>query len=147
MRDINRPQTMVRVLAFRCSASKSQHNPTFTSVYRHWILTGNARSVRILVRVLHVLDERVGAEEQLVTDRTRCGIRAANHGGMLLQNAQMQLQFLDGMEWIEKSRLGWVVHYMKGRSINELNWIDSDMVLFSEIRELIRTSYDLYTKQ
>lgn len=48
------------------------------------------------MRVLHVLHQRFAAEEQLMADRAAGCVRAADEGGVLLQHAQMQLQFLVG---------------------------------------------------
>lgn len=46
------------------------------------------------MRVLHVLHQRLGAQEQFMADRARRRIRAADQGRMLLQHSQMQLQLL-----------------------------------------------------
>lgn len=70
------------------------HHLYYIYIYTCWILTGYARRIRILVRVLHVLHERLAAQEQFMADGAGRGVRAADQGGMLLQNAQMQLQFL-----------------------------------------------------
>lgn len=48
-------------------------------------LTGNAGSVGILVRVLHVFHKGLAAQEHLVTERTGGGVRAADQCCMLLQ--------------------------------------------------------------
>lgn len=56
-------------------------------------LRGNAGGVRILVRVLHVLHERLAAEEHLVTERAGGGVGAADEGRMLLQPTNTMAYF------------------------------------------------------
>jgi len=58
------------------------------------ILTGNSGSVRVLVGVLHVLHQRLAAEEELVAYWTAGCVRAADQGGVLLEhNTLLQLLF------------------------------------------------------
>lgn len=58
------------------------------------ILTGNSGGVRVLVGVLHVLHQRLAAEEELVAYWTAGCVRAADQGGVLLEhNTLLQLLF------------------------------------------------------
>lgn len=55
-------------------------------------LRGNSGSVRVLVGVLHVLHQRLAAEEELVAYWTAGCVRAADQGGVLLEhNTLLQL--------------------------------------------------------
>lgn len=74
-----------------CYSVCSPHQIRFTTC---WILTGYAGRIRILVRMLHVLHQRLAAQEQFMADGAGRGVRAADQGGVLLQHAQVQLQFL-----------------------------------------------------
>lgn len=44
--------------------------------------------------MLHVLHERLGTKEKFVADEAARGVRSANQCCVLLQDAQMKLQFL-----------------------------------------------------
>lgn len=58
------------------------------------ILTGNSGGVRVLVGVLHMLHQRLAAEEELVAYWTAGCVRAADQGGVLLEhNTLLQLLF------------------------------------------------------
>lgn len=48
------------------------------------VLTGNPRSVGVLVRVLHVFHEGLAPEEHLVAEGARGGVGAPDEGGVLL---------------------------------------------------------------
>lgn len=63
------------------------------------ILTGNSGGVRVLVGVLHVLHQRLAAEEELVAYWTAGCVRAADQGGVLLEhNTLLQLLFWGARE-------------------------------------------------
>lgn len=58
------------------------------------ILTGYSGGVRVLVGVLHVLHQRLAAEEELVANWTAGCVRAADQSGVLLEhNTLLQLLF------------------------------------------------------
>lgn len=58
------------------------------------ILTGYSGGIRVLVSVLHVLHQRLAAEEELVANWTAGCVRAADQGGVLLEhNTLLQLLF------------------------------------------------------